>query len=791
MARRSAYLGSHGPNPVGSPTPRSRCCTHSRARQRSPSTTPASSREIEERNTDLSESLELQTATSEALRLISTHPGDLTTVLDAIVTKAASLCDAPFGSVLLKDGPVLRISAANIDVGSDMAIGMEFPADDGNVNTHAATSKTALAFDDLHVIAPELAETFPSSRSYATVALFSEAEWIGNINIVRPEVRPFDDAELAILQAFADQASLAVSNARLFNDLDAALERQTAMTDVLEAVGTARLDVQPVFDRIVDHAQRLSDDTFAFISVRDETDLRTMAVAGPTSPDSAARDYLGDLSAPQTIDNDTSTTGTVYLTGQPIHIPDWDEVPADHYPNSRARDSGAKSLLALPMRRRAETVGVMTFTRLAAGGYSDSEISLLQAFADQAAIAVDNARLLREIEERNADLSESLELQTSTASVLRLISANPGDLNTVLDGVVERAMALCDATAGSVTVRRGDAMRVEAATNWGDVSGFEFPAASALVPEDTATERTPAFIADYQVTDTYGPVQEIGRRAGIRSVISVPMLGENGWIGNINLARHEVRPFDDHDAEVLITFADQAAIAVANARLFNDLDAALERQTAMTEVLDAVSTARLDLQPVFDTVARHADRLCNGAGAMVLVREGDGLVLSAVAGPSPAANDRCGNPSGRCRRVLDHRRSGPQRRDHPHPGLGRRVRSDLCRFAGETAGPPERIGNPDDARRRRHRCHRLHPRGAGWISRRRDRTAGNVRRPGRHRRRQRPPAARDRGTQHRTLRVAGTADRHVAHPAADQRPPGRPRRRVPWHRVRGRSALRR
>ena len=171
--------------------------------------------EIEERNAALSESLELQTATSEALRLISTHPGDLRTVLDAIVSKAASLCDAPFGSVLLRDGPVLRISAAKMDIRADMAIGMEFPADDGNVNTHAATSNTALAFDDLHVIAPELAGTFPNSRSYATVALFSEGDWIGNINVVRDEVRPFDDAELTILQAFADQASLAVSNAQL------------------------------------------------------------------------------------------------------------------------------------------------------------------------------------------------------------------------------------------------------------------------------------------------------------------------------------------------------------------------------------------------------------------------------------------------------------------------------------------------------------------------------------------------------------------------------------------------
>ncbi len=599
-------------------------------------------REIEERNSELTESLELQTATSEALRLISTHPGDLTTVLDAIVTKAADLCDAPFGSVLLKDGPVLRLSAAKIDSELDMAIGMEFPADDGNVNTHAATSNTALAFDDLHVIAPELAETFPNSRSYATVALFSEAEWIGNINIVRPEVRPFDDAELKILQAFADQASLAVSNARLFNDLDAALERQTAMTDVLEAVGTARLDVQPVFDRIVDHAQRLSDDTVAFISVRDETELRTMAAAGPTSPDSAARDYLGDLSAPQTIDDDSSTSGTVYLTGQSVHIPDWDAVPAHRYPNSRARDSGAKTLLALPMRRRGDTVGVITFARTAAGGYNDSEISLLQAFADQAAIAVDNARLLREIEERNIDLSESLELQTATSEILQLISANPGDLTVVLGGIITRAAALCEAETGLLWLKHGDELRCEAEVRQQDGShvylGDTSPASAKTLFSISARRKAPYFNDDILPLLAGGDNEEKSQRAGVRSVVTLPLFNDDQWIGNINLGRFEVRPFDERQATILQAFADQAAIAVANAKLFNDLDAALERQTAMTDVLDAVSTSRADLAPVFDAVAHHANRLCSGTGATIFVRNGDELQVVAQSGRDDQAD---------------------------------------------------------------------------------------------------------------------------------------------------------
>jgi GAF domain-containing protein len=1077
-------------------------------------------REIEERNAELSESLELQTATSEALRLISTHPGDLRTVLDAIVSKAADLCDSPFGSVLLKDGPVLRISAAKMGVGADMAVGMEFPADDGNVNTHAATSNTALAFDDLHVIAPELAETFPNSRSYATVALFSEAEWIGNINILRPEVRPFDDAELTVLQAFADQASLAVSNARLFNELDAALERQTAMTDVLEAVSTARLDLQPVFDRIAVHAHRLAHEGFSVVQIvdgdetvivgtdgygtdwiadasvrrridrnsttgfvidsgeplhirhssevterfpgsrlidtgleswlilpmkRDGDVIGAIGVARPepggyddaeiallraftdqaaiavdnarllreiearnhelseslelqtassevlqlisANPGdltvvlegvisraatlcdaetgliwleqdgvwrceaevSAAVSFIGDEGAgwgsllagddgalrrtPTFIDDirpvmaglplegktiesgvrsmvaiplvehgdviglinvgrreirpfdekqanilqafadqaaiavanaklfndldaalerqtamtdvleavstsrselqpvfdrivehaqrlckdvfayvtlpdadvsvvaaaganipggDTfqnrsvpldmnSTTGAVHATGEAIHIRDMHELAADRFPNTRARQMGARSLLVLPMGRHGEVIGSIGFMRSEPGGFADNEMSLLKAFTDQAAIAVANARLLREIEERNHELSESLELQTVTSDILRLISANPGDLTTVLQGIAERAAALCDAQYGSVLLRHGDVLRIEAEASSADgarrMVGREF-VAERTINRRARDARRPVFLDDFQeVRDTVG-VQVAREAPELHSFASVALVLDDEWIGNLNVTRDEVRPFDPKISPILQAFADQAAIAVANAKLFNDLDAALERQTAMTEVLDAVSQARLDLQPVFDKVAEHADRLCQGTGAMVLVREGDDLLLSASPGRSPIdARPRGRSTSSDRRDVGDGRRS-PARRSDPRPRLGRRVRRSVRDVTGTAPHPSQRPRRAHDARRGRHRSGGVHPPRSRRLHRRRDRPPRDVRRPGRHRRRQRPPAPRDRGTQSRPVGVAGAADRDLGNPAADQRQPGQPRRGV-------------
>ena len=193
-------------------------------------------------------------------------------------------------------------------------------------------------------------------RSYAVASLTSGGMPIGGLHMYRHEVRPFSDAEQNRLASFAAQASLAIANAKLFNDLDQALERQRAMTDVLEAVSTARFDIQPVFDRIVEHAAHLCDDTAALVTIRDRAELSVMAGAG-----------WGELGNQDVLHWDaidtSTTTGTVFSTGEPVHIPDWDEVPPDRYPNSKARDSGLRTMLTLPMRRHHVVIGAMTFAR--------------------------------------------------------------------------------------------------------------------------------------------------------------------------------------------------------------------------------------------------------------------------------------------------------------------------------------------------------------------------------------------------------------------------------------------
>ncbi len=221
------------------------------------------------------------------------------------------------------------------------------------------------------------------------------------------------------------------------------------MTEVLDTVSTARLDLQPVFDMVAHHADRLCDGSGALVVVRDGDDLILSAIAGPI-PIEPERVGSRAVSV-----DDTSISGAAVLRGETIHIRDWETESAARFADSPARRMGA-SALSVPMKRGGEVIGAIGFTRAAAGGYSDDEIALLEAFTDQAAIAVENARLLREIEERNNDLSESLELQTATSAILQLISANPGDLEAVFQGIIEQTIRLCNADGGAVMVRDGD-----------------------------------------------------------------------------------------------------------------------------------------------------------------------------------------------------------------------------------------------------------------------------------------------------------------------------------------------
>ncbi|MBI1847576.1 MAG: GAF domain-containing protein, partial [Candidatus Rokubacteria bacterium] len=405
---------------------------------------------------DLGESLKLQTAMAEVLRLISEHPGELRTVLQGILAQARRLCDANQGLILLlvRDDDTVAVAADDNPTGS--MTGRILPATkafwDIDQPVMAEDVLSLFAADDRSRLAEFVREA--GNRSQMIVPLVGRGRHLGNVILGRREVRPFTSAQAAILQAFADQAVIAVTNAGLFNDLAESLARQEAMTELLNAVSTARTDLAPVFDVLARHADRLCGGTGALVSMRQVDGLVVVAGAGVI-----AKPEIRGNAIP--ID-DSTLFGAAAKHREIIHIRNWDDEPAERYPDAPSRRFGAKSALTIPMVRDDVALGVFAFSRDVPGGYTDAEVSLLKTFVDQATVAVDNARLLIEIEKRNTELAESLELQTATGAILALISANPGDLRKVFDGIVAQAARLCDADSASISRIEGDELVLQA-----------------------------------------------------------------------------------------------------------------------------------------------------------------------------------------------------------------------------------------------------------------------------------------------------------------------------------------
>ena len=478
-------------------------------------------------------------------------------MFQGIVTQAAKLCDADMSSIMRREGDELVLSVISnpLNVG---AIGLRAPIRPG------IDYKQPNYVEDVTSRYPNPAQ-FPA-RSTVTAGLFVDDDHYGQLNVARTDVRPFEPRHGRIVQAFAEQAAIAISNANLFNDLDQALERQTAMTDVLDAVSTARLDLQPVFDKVAEHSDRLCRGTGAMVLVREGDHLLLSAVAGP-SPVDASRVGTGVVPI-----DDSSITGAAVLRGQIVHIRDWDSEDAAAYATSPARTMGHQSALAVPMMRGGAAIGTIGFTRAEPGGYADDEIALLETFADQAAIAVDNARLLREIERRNTELSESLELQTATSEILQLISDNPGNLDAVFEGIVTQAAQLCDADMAGVMHRDGDEFILIRASDHRDQAEL----GTRTRVQAGVNYRQPVFIDDVAVAHP-------DVTTAVRSMVSVGMFVDDVHYGQINVNRREVRPFQPRHGRIVQAFAEQAAIAISNANLF----AQLEEQTRLAEEANA------------------------------------------------------------------------------------------------------------------------------------------------------------------------------------------------------------
>jgi two-component system NtrC family sensor kinase len=508
-------------------------------------------KELEARNSDLTEALEQQTATAEILRVISSSPTDLQPVLDTVVRSAARFCGAYDAALFRLDGAAQRLAAHHGPL--HVPFGLLIPVVRGTVGGRSVLERRAVHVADLQAAAEEFPEGSAFARDLGhrtilAVPMLREGEPIGSIQLRRFEVSPFTDKQIALLQTFADQAVIAIENVRLFKELQArnrdlteALEQQTATSEILRVISSSPTDIQPVLGAISESAARLCEADLASVFRFDGTLIHFAAQYGRTAEEiEAARRAF-----PQP-PHRGSVTGRALLAGSVVQIPDVAEDP-------EVEDALRifRTVMSVPMIRDGQPLGAVTVARRVVRPFTDGQVALLQTFADQAVIAVENVRLFKELEARNAELTEALEQQTATAEVLRVISSSPTDLQPVFDAIVQSARRLLSGHGAALSRVVGDMLELAAFTVQGEVDDTlmrqDYPrpiAGHAGSNSRAVRERAPAFIVDIETEPGLPPqTREAIRRRGFRSVISVPLLRDAEAIGAISVTRSDPGTF--------------------------------------------------------------------------------------------------------------------------------------------------------------------------------------------------------------------------------------------------------
>jgi GAF domain-containing protein/anti-sigma regulatory factor (Ser/Thr protein kinase) len=578
-------------------------------------------RELEQRNAELREALEHQTATAEVLGIISRSPADVQPVLDAIVESAARVCGI--------DDVLLRLREGNATVPrahfGSIAIGRaEISIDEPQyrwMREHGA----------LHIPDVRAQNEFPgvgsarNFRSYLGTPLLQQGNFIGVLNARRTEVRPFTPLQIKLLETFADQAVIAIENVRLFQELKESLEQQTATSEILGVIASSPTDIQPVLDAVAQSAAKLCDARDAVIYRVDGDILQRVAICGS----------IPIRSTPLRLTRGT-TAGRAVVERQTTHIQDIDAEPETEFPDiDRAGTAGgsrARTRLAVPMLREGVSLGAILIRRMETRPFTDKQVALLQTFADQAVIAIENVRLFQELQERNAELREALEHQTATAEVLGIISRSPTDVQPVLDAIVESAARVCG--VDDMTLRLCEGSTMVSRAHFGPVpTPISRVEISIDAPEFRwMREHGALHVADAREQNEF-PM--LGAAGTARTFLGIPLRQQGELIGSLTARRTEVCPFTPSQIKLLETFADQAVIAIENVRLLKELRESLEQQTATSEILGVIASSPTELQPVLDAIAQSAARVCGSDDATIRLLEGDEMILAAHFGTIP------------------------------------------------------------------------------------------------------------------------------------------------------------
>jgi GAF domain-containing protein len=557
------------------------------------------------------ESLARQTATSDILKVIARSPSDVQPVFEAIASSANRLLGGLSTAVHSLVDDTLHLSAFTpTSPAADAALQALFPR-----------PLSAFAFDEqmrngeiVHIpdvevegaMLPDAREVahMRGFRSLLRVPLLRDRVPIGFISVTRAEPGRFADHHVLLLQTFADQAVIAIQNARLFNETKEALERQTATADILKVIASSPSDVQPVFDAIATSANRLLGGySTAVHSLVDDT--LYLSAFTPTSP---AADAALQASFPRPLS--AFPWGEQMRNGELVHIPDV-EVEGAMLPDlpKVARIRGFRGLLRVPLLRDRAPIGFISVTRVEPGMFAAHHVQLLQTFADQAVIAIENTRLFNETR-------EALERQTATADILKVIASSPSDVQPVFEAIAERSNRLVEGLSTAVYSIVDDTQHLMAFTRKDPEADATlqalFPRPLFAVAWGEQIRNGEIFhVSDTEVELAAQPsLLELARMRGFRSFLLVPLLRDRTPIGLISVTRAQPGRFAAHHIQLLQTFADQAVIAIENTRLFNETREALERQTATADILKVIASSPSDVQPVFEASDKRqpADR---------------------------------------------------------------------------------------------------------------------------------------------------------------------------------------
>ena len=605
---------------------------------------------------ELRELLQQQTATSEVLRVISSSPGELEPVFQAMLENATRICEANFGVLMRYDEGMFCAAAMHncpaALVEYNRKNGRFRPEPGSRLDLVLHTKLFSHTADDMAEPTPGIAARLGGARSIIIVPMLKEDDLIGAIIIYRQEVKPFTDKQIALVHNFAAQAVIAIENARLLNelrqrtaDLTESLEQQTATSEVLNVISGSPGELEPVFQAILSNATHICAAEFGVLHMAEGDGFRTVALhnAPPAYAESRRRDPM-IRHLPK-----ASALARVQATLAPVQIKDARAEAAytDAYASENtsrlafAHLAGVRSLLAIPMLKEGALVGAIVIYRQEVRPFTDKQVTLVESFAAQAVIAIENTRLLNE-------LRQSLEQQTATADVLRVISSSPGELEPVFHSMLENAARVCDAKFGMLFRLEDDAIRPVASLGVPEQLMEYFKTGSRQPSEDApimrvARTKQPVHVTDFATEPAYlmrNPLAVASvEHFGVRTLLVVPILKDNEFIGAFAIFRQEVRPFNEKQIDLVKNFAAQAVIAIENARLLSELRESLEQQTATSEVLRVISSSPGELEPVFQAMLENAVRICEAKFGVMFRFDADVPYPVATLNLSPAVDD--------------------------------------------------------------------------------------------------------------------------------------------------------